>query len=344
MKHCRFYSIGVLLLMALLLTNACSQPKKEMQQENSPSENTTPAENDKAPANAKIANAVQSRTTKTREEGQTKEGPQAPIASEYVSSSSAVIGKADSARQLIRTAALRFKAKDLIKASYAIEDIVAQQDGFVASTTLKSEVNYTRNVSISRDSSLVSTYYTLSNDMQLRVPARRLDATLKEIAKWVDYLDYRNITCEDVSLSILSNKLARQRAAKQEGRLGHAIDAHGRKLDEIVEAEQTLADKQERADNTLLNNLQLKDQVAFATIHLTIYQDQTVKREMCANEENIQAYRTGFGTRLAEALQEGGSIILSFILFIARLWAFLLMGGAIFITHRWYRKNKKTNL
>jgi hypothetical protein len=263
---------------------------------------------------------------------------ESPPPSDYVSSSAAVENKQDTTRKFIRAADLRFEVKDVIKSTYDIEDITNRQEGFVTYTHLTSEINRVAATPISADSSLVSTYYTVVNTIVLRVPNVRLDTTLKEIARNIKFLDYRTIKAQDVALQILTNDLTQKRIAKNEERLTKAIDNRGKKLYETASAEELLLNKQEQADNAKISNLSLADQINFSTINLSIYQRQTIKREVIANDKNINAYQLGLGTKLIEACRFGWDILTTVIVFIVKLWGLILFGILAYILYRRYKK------
>lgn len=263
--------------------------------------------------------------------------------SNYISSSAAVENPQDSVHKFIRTANLKFKVKDVILSTYDIENIIGQQSGFVTSTKLESTVDNVTNTSISDDSSLVSTYYTVANTMELRVPSVKLDTTLKEIARNIDFLDYRIIQAQDVALQILTNELTQKRIAKNENRLTSAIDNRGKKLDETASAEDLLLNKQEQADNAKIANLSLSEQISFSTITLSIYQKQSVKRELVSNEKNITAYKPALRDQLLESLQQGLDILVSIVVFVAKLWAIILLGILAYLIYRLYKTMKQRN-
>ena len=155
-------------------------------------------------------------------------------------------------------------------------------------------------------------------------------------------MDYRIISAEDVALSILSNNLAQKRAAKNEERLTHAIDKNGKKLNETTVAEETLLNKQEQADNAKISNISLKDQINFSTIKLSIYQRETIKREVISNDKNITAYQPGFRENLLESLKFGWEILESIIIFITKFWGlFLFVVVVYFINKKYGYKLKK---
>jgi hypothetical protein len=183
-------------------------------------------------------------------------------------------------------------------------------------------------------------FYTVTNDMILRVPNTKLDTALKTISVLIDYLDYRTINAEDIALRLLENKLARDRALKGSKRITAAIDDQGRKLRETTSAEELLMQTLEQADASLIANLALKDKIDFSTITLNIYQRQTVKRDLVSNHKNIDGYRPGFGTRIVEALKFGWDILESILVFIGQIWSLLVLGLAAYALYWLWRPRK----
>jgi len=254
-----------------------------------------------------------------------------------VSSSAAIVNKKDSTHKFIRTADLKFKVKSVIKSTYNIEDLTAKQGGFVTYTNLTSNIDEQESDKVSRDSLLVTTRYTVTNTITLRVPNTRLDSTLKDIAKNIDFLDYRIIKADDVALQLLSNNLTINRSAKNETRLSRAITTRGKKLKETTEAEEVLVSKQEQADQARISNLSLKDQMNFSTINLIIYQPQTIKYELISTDKRIKDFEPGFGTKIVDALLNGWDILEAVLVFIINLWGLMLIGGIVFLIYKLYR-------
>ncbi|MDZ4667427.1 MAG: DUF4349 domain-containing protein [bacterium] len=260
----------------------------------------------------------------------------------FISSSAAVENKKDTTRKFIRTADLKFKVKSVIKSTYDIENITNRQGGFVTYTNLTSNIDNVTTTAVSADSALETNYYTVTNSITLRVPNTKLDTTLKEISNNIDFLNFRIIKAQDVALEILSNTLTQKRSAKNEERLTKAIDNRGKKLNETTVAEEVLLSKQEQANNAKISNLSLADQINFSTINLSIYQRQTIKRELIPNDKNIDAYEPSFGSKLIEALKFGWDILETFLVFLAKLWGLFLFGLiAYFIYKKYGHKLKK---
>lgn len=257
-----------------------------------------------------------------------------------VSSSAAVVDpKSD--RKFIRTADLRFKVKNVAQSTYSIENTVAKFGGFVTSTELRSNVVNTSQAKKSSDSIVETTRFIVENNMVIRVPNTLLDTTLKTIARQIDYLDYRVIKADDVSLKLLSNDLSQKRNQQNQARVEDAIKNRGKKLGETVDAEDRVYDSQTQSDEAKISNLSMKDQVNFSTLSLSLYQKEAIKRETIANSES-EEFRTSIGVRLLDGLKTGWHILEEIIVFIVHLWAFILIG---FLGWFIYKKTrKKSNL
>jgi hypothetical protein len=242
-----------------------------------------------------------------------------------ISSSAAVENRKDTTRKFIRTADLKFKVKSVVNSTYDIENITGRQGGFVTYTNLASEIDHATNTPVSADSSLETTYYTVTNSIILRVPNTKLDTTLKEIAHNIDFLDYRIIKADDVALQILSNKMVQDRSAKMKKDLPMPLITGGKKLNETTLAEEILLSKQEEADQAKISNLSLFDQINFSTVNIFIYQRQTIQRELISNDRNIEAYEPGFGKKMLESLKAGWDILEVSIVFLVKIWGVILL-------------------
>jgi hypothetical protein len=255
-----------------------------------------------------------------------------------VTSSSAAVEPKNSARKFVRTADIKFKVKNVAKSTTIIEDATSKFDGFVTYTNLQSTINEEDKTKISPDSSLVSTKFTVENNLTIRVPNTQLDTVIKTIASQIGFLNYRLIKADDVTLQMVSNKMAQKRSSSTEKRMANAIDSKGKKLNQVIDAEEKLETKKEANDTKTLENLSLQDQVNFSTLTLLIYQDQTIKQEMVANEKSTNAYRPNIGLQIWDSIKTGWFILENILSFIAVLWPFALIGLVLFWVYRKYMK------
>lgn len=256
-----------------------------------------------------------------------------------VVSSSAAVQPKNSNRKFVRTADIKFKVKNVYKSTGVIEDATTKFGGFVTYTNLQSTINDEDITKISPDSTLVTTKYTVDNNITIRVPNTQLDTVIKTIARQIGFLNYRVIKADDVTLQMLSNKLAQKRSNSTENRMAKAIDNKGTKLHQIMDAEDKLDAKKEANDTKTIENLSLNDQVNLSTVTLQIYQDQTIKQEMVANEKSINAYRPNIGLQIWDSIKTGWFMLENIISFVVVLWPFALIGFLGFLGYKkWLKK------
>ena len=253
-------------------------------------------------------------------------------------SSSAAVENKNSNRKFVRTADVKFKVKNVAKSTYAIEDATTKFGGFVTYTNLQSNIHNEDRTKVSQDSTLVTTKYKVDNNITIRVPNTKMDTVIKTIAKQIHFLDYRIIKADDVSLQMLSNELAQKRSNSSEKRLENAIDSKGKKLNQVVDAEGTLDAKKEQNDASKLQNLSLQDQVNFSTLTLNIYQDESIKQEMIANEKSINMYRPNIGLQIWDSVKTGWFMLEHIISFLVVLWPFALIGFLGFLGYKKFLK------
>lgn len=255
-------------------------------------------------------------------------------------SSSAAVEKEGSTRKFIRTADLKFKVKNVTQSTYAIENITTKFDGFVTYTNLQSVITEQFETKVSLDSTLETTRFNVENNIIIRVPNTKLDTVIKSIAKQIDFLDYRIIKADDVSLKMLSNQLAQTRSTTNENRIEKAIDTKGKKINDIIAAENNLANQKEQKDNSRLENLSLEDQVNFSTLNIQIYQNESLKQEIKASIKDAESYKPNIGIRIIDSLKTGWYVLLNIIVFLFQIWWLLLIAaGGYYIYIKKFNQN-----
>nr|WP_315252473.1 DUF4349 domain-containing protein [uncultured Flavobacterium sp.] len=255
-------------------------------------------------------------------------------------SSSAAVEKEGSTRKFIRTADIKFKVKNVTQSTYKIENITNKFGGFVTYTNLQSTIIDEFENKISLDSTIQTIRYNVENDITIRVPNKRLDTVIKSIAKQIDFLDYRIIKADDVSLKMLSNQLSQTRGASNEKRIEKAIDTKGKKINDIMEAENTLANKKEQNDNAKLENLSIEDQVNFSTLTIKIYQNESVKQEITASTKDSNYYKPNIGIRILDSLKSGWYVLLNLIVLLFEIWWLILLTIGGYFLYKKYNKKE----
>lgn len=333
------------MLLAILLLTACGAKQQDRgksestETETVSSTSSTDEDQSQAPGSSEESYAKSDNEKGSgirNEDGEIVQQPQ-PIPT---SSSAAQTGGNDSTRKIIRTADLKFRVKEVVPATYAIEDIVKYFGGFVSSTHMQSEVERTDLRKVTADSSLETTWYTISNTMVLRVPVEKLDSTLKAIALLIDFVDYRTITAEDVTLSILRTELEQKRLKLYQMKVEGYSNTSNANLDSRINAEERILSRQIEQDEAMLTKMELLDRMAYSQISLNFYQREVARYDMIPNEKSISSYRPGYGSRLVESLEAGWYFLGNLLLVLITIWPLYLVGGIVWFTIRYFRRKK----
>lgn len=269
-----------------------------------------------------------------KDKGRNGSGPAIADTTAIVRSSAARVSVTDTTHRFIRTADLRFRVKDVVQATLGIEDIVGAHNGWVERTELRNVPAGQQRIPVSADSLLEISRYDLVNTVTLRVPDVELDSTLRAIGRWVDLFEHRTVLADDVRLRLMAQALEARRQQVHGRRLEQAIGDQGRKLRETTAAEEALLHSAERADEARLASLDLEDRIAYSTVRLDIHQPTLVRRELVANDHDIEGYRPPLAGRMGAALGQGWRLLEGLLLAALSVWPVLLLAAAAVVLWR----------
>ena len=245
-------------------------------------------------------------------------------------------------RRFIRTANLKFKVEKVEDAVTRIENRTRALGGFINFSHLENIVQDSSNISVSQDSSIQTIHFKTEGLLTLRVPDYQLDSLLKDLSQLSSVMLNREIRSEDVRIQMLANKLNQQRAIKTNNRLASDIDLKGKKLSEIEQAEKTMEEKDETADNAKLSNLNLDDAVKFSTVSLEIYQNPGIRYKEIARERIFTEYQEPFFSQVRASFSGGWQLLKDLIVSLTKYWTvFGLCGIGYLIFLKYFQADKK---
>lgn len=248
-----------------------------------------------------------------------------------------------SERKIIKTATLNFKVKNVETTTDLIEDIARAYDGYTSLSNLKSYLFDTELIPLNNDSVLKVCQYNVSNTMQIIVPKENFDQVMKDLSKLYIYLDSREIKTEDVSIIFLRNKLKAVVKMTYEKRMQDAIDDKGKKLNDIISAEQKAQNLADKAIEDKIANYTLQDKIDYSRINITMYQASSVYQEVIENT-NLSDYKPSILIRAGKAIKSGWNAVLDVFVAILYIWPIIfIVIIIIFLIKRFSQifKNKK---
>lgn len=251
--------------------------------------------------------------------------------------SSATLTYLDSTHMFIRTADVRCRVDEVADATYRVEDVVKDLGGYVSNTQLASTVTHQQQNQVSEDSLEKITHFEVSNTLTIRVPARNLDSLIRSLVPLVDHMDYRIVNVNDITLDQLAQELMQKRNAKYNAMLQDKIIDETSKPDKIMNAADAMLAKQIEADNAFLESLRLRDQVAYATLTLQLYQPETTEATIVPFEK-YTPYDEGTWSRFGNAVAAGWKGLSYILAGIIMMWPLWLIGGLAFYFIRRYMR------
>ncbi len=253
---------------------------------------------------------------------------------EFVSSSASE--NKPSERSFVRSAEMKFKVNDVKKSTVKIEDVIKKRNGYVSLSNIYKTNESSQTTSLSRDSALEITNYNLECEMNFRVPTSSLDTVLKEISKEIIYLDSRVIKADEVSFEMIKNNMQAQRANEYANEIDKARKSKG-EMNENTSVD-NITNQKEIRDDAKLNQMILKDKIAYSDVHLIFYQKQGKFIEKIALEKAIKQYEPPFYSRAWNNILNGFDIFEEVILFFLNIWIFIAISVGIYFG---YKKVKK---
>ena len=243
------------------------------------------------------------------------------------------------ARQFVRTADLHIKVKNVNSATRSIENSVARYGGFVAHSTHALQNGPVNTVTVIADSMLeYKTCYT-SGEMTLRIPAQFYDTCLREIERNALVIENRSQKADDVGLQLLSNNLLQKR--EQQSRSRHVIKVNdNNKNTRTISSGFEHQGTTEAADEALIKNLSLSEQVHFSTIRVQLYERGNITCEMLPREPVIIPYAEPLGQKLERAIMSGWKTVEVLIIVTTSLWPALIAGLAVLYLRKRWRKDR----
>ena len=244
-------------------------------------------------------------------------------------SGAAGVGAIDSLKKFIRTADVRFRTPDALRATLEIENIALRHGGFITSDQLLTEIEYRRVQPVNRDSAVETTRYRRHAQLTLLVPYRQLDTTLRAIGHLAEFFDHRRVQAEDISFRLIEEQLTQLRQRLHQQQVQRVVEDPGQKRENILAAADRQLESRAAEDAAQLERLKMEDAVRFSTITLDVYEQPALVRVPVANLD-VATAGPSFGFRAVGALRAGWEILEALVIGLLNLWSLFLLAGLVY--------------
>ncbi|MGV3547088.1 MAG: DUF4349 domain-containing protein [Pedobacter sp.] len=234
--------------------------------------------------------------------------------------------------KMTKTADMRFRVKDVQRTKEDLSTTIRKQGGLVMEFNINSSIQNSEKVKFSSDSLKEITAYRTDGYLVARVPSDQLDDLTNKVAGMAVFVDNQSLKMEDKSMDYLENKLKAENRIEAVERINKVATKKSANVETSLNIKDDYVDRK-------IENLSIDKRVKYSTISLSFYQDNTIKTMIVAND-NIYDYKPDFFRRLGLNLLDGWMYFKEFILFLSRLWMFVLAGVAAFFVIRYYTKKQ----
>lgn len=248
----------------------------------------------------------------------------------------------DGEKKFIRTATLDLLVDDVVKATHDIENIVIAKKGFIIQSSLNSDKWNVSETRVAKDSVLIKSKYTVRGKLILRVDHALLDEVLREIMPLVKEVTKRDLTANDITFDLVEKQMAQDRKKDKSERLKKVTQSgQSHKLDDVIDAEESIDRAREQSDMAKLNEMKLYDQVEYSTIYIDLMQEAFTISETRWIEKEPEEYRGNFFWKTMDAFSYGCNGLIGVIPALIAIWPVWVIIGVVVCFILRYRKKRK---
>ncbi len=218
--------------------------------------------------------------------------------------------------KLIKQAEMRMEVENLKEKTDAIKAIISSYKGYISSMNFN------------------NTYSTSENSLIIKIPSDQFDLAIDGISKQAAYLESKTIRIDDVSEEYVDVEARIKTKLEVEQRYLDILRNKAKTVKDVLEAEEQLRLIREEIEAKQARLNVLKNQVAFSTLTLSVYEKIDVRNAPEPNE-------LSFFKKIANALKGGWEfieILFLGVLYIWPLWIILFIGIYFFRKRRMAKK------
>ncbi len=214
--------------------------------------------------------------------------------------------------KIIKSAEAKYKVKNVKLATQNIKNSVQRFGGYI------SELRFDNNMRIKE------------NRFTIKIPERNFDTILASLGKDSEFVDYENISTEDVSEEYvdIETRLKTKKEIKQ--RYESILRKNAKTVKDILATEEKLRIIQEEIESAQGRLKYLSSKVSYSTINVIFYETVNYKEEP-------ETFERTFLSKLKEGALFGVDIIKTIIITLVYLWPLILVGLLLFfvLKKRW---------
>ncbi len=225
-------------------------------------------------------------------------------------------------RKVIHTADFNCQVKDVFVATTVLENLVKSVGGIVQESHIDNSACEKQTSYYTADSLRETATYTTTSRLTLRVPVFFLDSVVNAIPRLSSFIDSRTLKQNDVTYQYLANVLKNQ-VGTNNNAVTKAMNL-AKKSHEPIQVQNYDDSKQEQKIDRKIENMNLSENVAYATLTVAFSQPEQVYIHTIVNASHIA--QTPLLLQCKSALNTGWELLMAFFVFMIKIWPLLIFG------------------
>lgn len=206
--------------------------------------------------------------------------------------------------KIIKSASLRYKVKNLEKASKNMNLILNQFQAYISDQRFQND-NYQK-----------------ENRLVIKVPTKNFTPLVDSLSFIAEFVDFENITSQDVTEEYVDIQSRLKTKLEIKERYETILRKNSKTVEDILATEEKLGAIQQEIESAQGRINYLTNKVTFSTIELNIYEAVNYK-------EQPNTFKRSFFSKIKEGFYFGWNLIQQIILVIVYVWPLLIIGGII---------------
>lgn len=245
----------------------------------------------------------------------------------------------DAPAYLISEHHLKGKTKNLTKVVAFLEMYTKQRNGYVENSETTREILGESQFQISEDTLAKISNYRMVADLKLRIPFYLLDSAMLHTTSLLNYVDKRSLSNYNAETDLIDNLVTRASHEKMaETEQKNAVQKNSKPSTVLVQTERK-EKHLEKANNAQIKELKLQEKIMYATLNISLYEDEKTEVEKHLMIEQLKPYEPGFFNKLYDSIKQGANSLEALFLGIVSMWAWILAGWLGYKAIKYVRRN-----
>lgn len=217
--------------------------------------------------------------------------------------------------KIIKSANAKYKVTNVKKATNQIKHMAHKYGAYI------SDLRFDNNL------------YKKENRFTIKIPEQYFDSMMDSIGSFVEFIDYENITTQDVTEEYIDIQTRLKTKLEVKGRYESILRKNAKTVEDILATEDKLRIIQEEIEAAQGRLKYLTNKVSYSTIQIDLYETVDYKEEP-------KAYNKTFWSKTKEGLFFGWNFIESLFIGIIHIWPLIIIGFLTFILIKKRSKRK----